>query len=99
MSNANYVKGRAFEYARMKVWRGRGYGVVRTAGSHGPFDLIAFMNGRVVELIQCKTVKTFPQANRIMTEFLDRPPLKEGPYHQVMEIWIQGDRELWEHTI
>jgi predicted RNA binding protein YcfA (HicA-like mRNA interferase family) len=37
----NYTRGRAKEYRVAKRLRAQGWTVLRTAGSHGPFDLIA----------------------------------------------------------
>ena len=48
-----YKKGRQFEYVVKKKFEKRGYYVVRSAGSHGVFDLIAIKKGEVLG-IQCK---------------------------------------------
>jgi len=37
----NYTKGRAFEYELVQMFRDAGYEVARTAGSHGPWDVVA----------------------------------------------------------
>lgn len=69
MPNANYRSGYNFELRVKKEWEGRGYFVVRSAGSHGKADLVAIKNmaltgeenknkwwgGPAVFLIQCKT--------------------------------------------
>jgi len=49
----SYVRGRRFEYYVMKKLEDLGYYVVRSAGSHGTFDLIAIKNGAALG-IQCK---------------------------------------------
>lgn len=59
MANKNYRAGRAFEYRVAKTYRDLGYTVLRTAGSHGPFDLIAIPHRwravwPVTLFIQCK---------------------------------------------
>jgi Holliday junction resolvase len=41
MTNANYGKGRRYEYRAKKSLESMGYTVIRAAGSHGPFDLVA----------------------------------------------------------
>lgn len=52
-----YRKGRAFEYRLIKLYRDTGYDpVIRSSGSHGPFDIIAF-NEKSVTLTQCKSRK------------------------------------------
>ena len=56
--NKKYVRGRAFEYNIATVFRRKGYYVMRSAGSHGPADLIAVKKGRSPIMIQCKTGET-----------------------------------------
>jgi Holliday junction resolvase len=41
MANKNYIKGRRLEYEVMKTLREDFSEVMRTAGSHGMFDVIA----------------------------------------------------------
>lgn len=48
-----YDMGMAFERAVRKDLEGRGYFVVRSAGSRGPADLVAMRKG-IVLLVQCK---------------------------------------------
>jgi Holliday junction resolvase len=53
----SYVKGRRFEnYVRKKLEKA-GYIVARSAGSKGPFDLVALRKGEIL-LIQCKWRKS-----------------------------------------
>lgn len=52
-----YKRGYNFELAVKKKWEGRGYWVIRAAGSHGKADLVALINDAdqcLVFLIQCK---------------------------------------------
>ena len=42
MPNSNYLAGRAMEYKVMKDLRSKGLEVLRTAGSHGVADIVAF---------------------------------------------------------
>ena len=49
----SYRKGRAFEWRVRDYLRGKGYLVVRSAASKGPFDLVALRKGEVL-LVQCK---------------------------------------------
>ena len=51
-----YRKGADYERAVSRDYTRRGYIVVRAAGSHSPFDLVAVGPTEVV-LIQCKRVK------------------------------------------
>lgn len=60
MPNKNYLRGRRLEYQVKKAYEAEGYKVMRTAGSHGDFDLIAVYEGTyltAVIFIQCKSVK------------------------------------------
>jgi len=56
--NKKYVRGRAFEYKIATIFRRKGYYVMRSAGSHGPADLIAVKKGYLSLMIQCKTGET-----------------------------------------
>ena len=57
MPNKNYIKGRALEYKVVKKKLEEGAILaVRTAGSHGPCDVIAVFDDHI-ELIQCKNQK------------------------------------------
>lgn len=54
--NMNYRRGRGKEYREMKKLRDEGYDIVlRTAGSHGAFDIIAIkLIEQEVKFVQCK---------------------------------------------
>ena len=49
-----YAKGARREHASKRLLEARGYAVVRAAGSHGAFDLVAFSAADVV-LVQVKS--------------------------------------------
>jgi Holliday junction resolvase len=52
---SHYRKGSDFERL-VKHWlEGEGYFVVRSAGSHGPVDLVAIKGSSPTLLVQCKT--------------------------------------------
>lgn len=51
---SRYGNGTKFEYAVRDWYVKRGYTVIRAAGSHGPFDLLAFDEQGDVHLVQCK---------------------------------------------
>jgi Holliday junction resolvase len=64
MSNPNYDAGVRLEREVMAIFKREGYEVARTAGSHGPWDVILLKRGRGREyevrclvLVQCKTRK------------------------------------------
>ena len=58
MPNKNYKRGRTLEYDVKALLEQGGYTVVRSAGSHSPFDLVAVKEttGQVKEIwiLQCK---------------------------------------------
>lgn len=53
----NYTRGAAYEYEVKRELEQQGCFVVRSAGSHGPVDLVALTPDGKVVLIQCKTRK------------------------------------------
>jgi len=54
--NKNYIRGRQFEYRVKKELEMLNDLVMRTAGSHSPFDLIAVTKTHI-HLVQCKNHK------------------------------------------
>lgn len=66
MPNPNYLRGVRFEREVMKIFRDAGFIVLRTAGSHSPYDVVLIKEGvfkdgvkRIahVAFVQCKTEK------------------------------------------
>ena len=53
MPNRNYEKGRRFEHHAMAILKEQGYTCIRSAGSHGPWDVTA-VNEHFVRFIQLK---------------------------------------------
>lgn len=51
--NTNYIKGRSWEYAGIKKFRSHGFVVLRSFGSLGAFDYLAFRHG-ICYLVQAK---------------------------------------------
>ena len=97
MPNANYVAGRRFEYERAKHWRSIGHEVMRTAGSHGLFDLITISTGGDIQLLQLKRVSNVAEAQCFLARFAARPPLghrTRARYHQVLEIRVRGHKGI-----
>lgn len=90
----NYERGRAFEYERMKAFRDDGHEVMRTAGSHGKFDLIAISPKGRVQLIQCKLVSTEAEANRFIRNFIEYPPIPCGQFVQRIDVRVKGSRKV-----
>jgi hypothetical protein len=101
--NLNYKVGRRMEYGRRKHWQKRGYAVMRSAGSHGDFDLVSIHRENPtypVELIQCKVVKTHQIAKAMILKFQKNPPFLPSPhYHQVLEVHIKGTSDVLSATI
>lgn len=96
--NANYDRGVRFERARKKKWEANDYLVLRTAGSHGAFDLVAVGYGYVY-LIQCKVISGGEKAaENLIKAFKLHPPLPPGDgYVQIIEVW--ANRKLYTGTI
>jgi hypothetical protein len=89
MPNRNYISGRAYEYKVKRHWESQGYVVLRSAGSRGPFDLVALpgpkLRQKKVVAIQCKRGKTEASALRLINDFKTNPPL--GPASSTIQ-WI-----------
>lgn len=91
MGNKNYEKGRRFEYERAAHYRAKGCEVMRTAGSHGLFDLVVITARGQVELVQCKVTQDEATADRLIEAFRASPPLGHkyhADYHQVLEVKV-----------
>lgn len=86
MPNANYKAGVRAEYRTMKMLDAKGYITLRTAGSHGAFDVIA-IGPHDTLCIQVKRGR--PAAiSPLEEERLRELKVPEGVYKQV---W------LWDH--
>ena len=59
----NYRKGAGRELRVADLYRANGWVVYRSAGSHGPADLVAMKSGRQNELIQVKATAAGPFAS------------------------------------
>lgn len=96
MPNANYLKGRRFEYFAKKEMEKYGYSVMRTSGSHGPFDLVAIHKKHgYMKLVQCKTVKTEKEAQRLIKAFKEDPPFVQRtlPVRVLQMMWVKVPRK------
>ena len=86
--SARYIAGRAAEYEARTILQNAGYDVMRAAGSHGLFDLIAWKNRVDILLIQVKRT---------------RSPVSASAYHgeitriaeAVSNDLLCGDAHLW----
>ncbi|HYF56606.1 MAG TPA: hypothetical protein VEA41_20300 [Salinarimonas sp.] len=68
----------------MQILEAAGYSCTRAAASLGLFDIIA-LNARQIRLIQVKTNRNAPPAEREAMELFDAPP------NATKEIWIFHD--------
>ena len=95
MPNRNYLTGRAYEYKAKRVLEEQGYTVIRTAGSHGPWDLVATREGEKVRCIQIKRTKSPGACKRLLGAFLKQVPQEE---HFIQELWVyEGARWHTSH--
>lgn len=101
MPNHNYEAGRRFEYERLNHYRDLGYCALRTAGSHGKYDLVIVDSERsLVTLIQCKVVQNLSTGKRLMDDFRSNPPLiPMRGVHQCLEVKVRGSKEVHSVTI
>ncbi len=104
MANKNYIAGRAFEYATIRLFRALGYDACRTAGSHGHFDVIAIhpQHGGI-ELIQCKKVSSEAECRLLQKKFREAPPYQPlilgAGVHQVLTVKVKGSTAPFTLTI
>lgn len=96
MPNKNYQAGVRFERERKLYWESLGYTVLRTAGSHGAFDLIALHHGRDPVGVQCKRVSTLAEARRVVGKFKDDHRYFAGIISRI-EVKIKGTNEILVH--
>jgi hypothetical protein len=98
--NKNYQAGRRAEYECMKRWRAKDYIAVRSAGSHGPWDVCAVRWDRPTELIQCKVTESETVAKGLLKAFKTLPPFTPSRYfHQVLEVKVKGSKEVMSVTV
>jgi len=103
MPNLNYRAGARLEYGRRKHWMKRGFTVVRSAGSHGIWDLCGIRAedpSHPVMLIQCKKVDKESQAKTIIRKFKENPPLLPSPHYQmIIEVHVKGVKDVLSATV
>lgn len=59
----NYRRGAGRELRVAALYEANGWGVVRSAGSHGPADLVCMKAGRQTEVVQVKSDRVSPWAH------------------------------------
>ena len=96
MTNYSYCRGRSFEYQRARHYREEGCLVLRSAGSHGDFDLTIIRPRGLVLLLQCKRTNIRSVGMRMCREFKANPPLPAGYYEQRMEVLVKGGEMIVE---
>jgi Holliday junction resolvase len=57
-----YTVGRSYEYKIMNEYRNLGYYVIRSAGSHGLFDLVAFNENEII-FICCRKGRKWKESD------------------------------------
>ena len=97
----NYQRGYAFENKIVRFFRDLGFFVIRSAGSKGPVDVIAW-NETDIYLIQAKANSISPSELRIAEEALRGVPFPvcgaddqwgcEFCVHR--EVWVKGNPKL-----
>ena len=99
--NRSYQRGVRFERERLKHYKELGHEALRTAGSHGKFDIISIDDKHgIVNLIQCKVTNDLSTANRLLKRFREAPPLQlMSNIHQTMEVKITGSTEVHSVTV
>ena len=94
MARTNYERGREVEYKCRKELEKEGFRTVRTSGSKGDWDVIAY-NNKVVRFIQLKREKErrghYPAIRNEIREIGLPNTLKI-----VRELWIWTDYEGWK---
>jgi hypothetical protein len=65
---SRYAAGRRLEWKTRKALKNRGYLVIRSAGSKGPADLVAFKDNHFPVFVQCKRGK---MSRKEWMEFVD----------------------------
>lgn len=91
MPNPQYLAGRRLEYEVMAEMREKGYKVLRTAGSHGDYDLVAYKTNSTV-FIQCKRVSTKAEMERMLKAWTSSPPEPPGTvnFSQQLSVRVKG---------
>lgn len=95
----NYANGAAAERQVIRGLKGAGYRAMRSAGSHGPIDVVAW-NGNGIRLIQVKKDVAITPAERRELQNM------AAPFNASVEIWRRRgagrarrwDVQVWNET-
>lgn len=100
MPNKNYRRGVAIERKAKIELECDGYTVIRSAGSHGQWDLVAVLEGSTnpVRCIQIKRTASIKGA-KILRARYGKPNLPSGSQPYQHELWIWVDRKGWYHDL
>lgn len=85
----HYSRGRAYEYKAKQELESEGYTVIRSAGSHGPYDLIAFKGSEPVRCVQIKRTTSSAGVRALMNKW--KPVQGYTDTHYVEELWVWYD--------
>lgn len=72
MPNSNYRNGRALEYKVIKDLRNKGLEAMRTAGSHGVADVVAYQPG----LLSNGGLSTYEMVEKVLEGWMRLPESK-----------------------
>lgn len=89
---SRYAKGAAAERELKKILEAKGYTVIRSAGSKGAFDLLAF-NPMHVKAIQVKASK------ENLTQAVKKMALTKTPVSWSKEIWVREKGGVWKYNV
>jgi Holliday junction resolvase len=85
MPNKQYLAGRRLEYSVRNFFKSAGLDVIRSAGSHGAWDIVAIDDTtRTIYLVQCKRGKKFQMWN--------------GGYYRVKKMVVGNIKQLHEFS-
>lgn len=90
MPNRNYIAGRSFEYKTKRLLEEGGYLVIRAAGSHGPYDLMAIHPGEPVRCIQVKRVQKEGAMKRLFFDWDQLEHQDNQNYREELWVWFRG---------
>lgn len=90
---SHYTYGRNAEYRAKRELEADGWTVIRSSGSHGPHDILAFKADQPVRCIQVKATKSEATASRLIRQFT---PTNHGHYRT--ELWVWYNR-AWSKKV
>jgi hypothetical protein len=99
----NYKRGYVFENKIVRFFRDLGFFVIRSAGSKGPVDVIAW-DKDTMYLIQARAFKISPSELKAIGAELLKVPLPPGGWRSIhYEVWVKGNPKLGDwftrHTV